>query len=229
VLFGCQHTEPLPRVAAPAALRSEPTPKLTAPQVADVKISYGRILENRGAFDQAQAVYLEAVKLDPGRADAYARLGVLCDQQCKLDEANAWHLKAINAQPKNADFYCNLGYNLYLQGNLPEAEKSLRQCLALAPGHARGHNNLGMILARTDRPREALVEFRLAGCNEVDAQANLAFAFTLERRWLDARACFERILATDPGSTATQKSLQELNGLMAKADQKGMVRQGDSN
>jgi Tfp pilus assembly protein PilF len=218
LLGGCQHLEPLPPAAPPGMPTAESAPKLTPAQVADVKIAYGRTLEKRGAPDQARTSYLEALKLDPGRADACARLGVLYDQQCKFDEAVHWHRKAVTAQPKNPDFLCNQGYSLYLQGNLIEAEKSLRQCLALAPEHARGHNNLGMVLARTERRAEALAEFHRAGCDEADSQINLAYALTLERRWAEAQACYERALAANPSSTASQKGLQELHDLMAKAD-----------
>jgi Flp pilus assembly protein TadD len=218
LLSGCQHLDALPAVPAPTAASPESAPKLRAGQVADVKIAYGRTLEKRGAPDQAQAKYLEALKLDPGRADACARLGVLCDQLCKFDEAQSWHRKAVAAQPKNPDFHCNMGYSLYLQGNLVEAEKNLHQCLALAPEHARGHNNLGMILARTNRGEEALAEFRRAGCNEADSQTNLAYALTLERRWVEARACYERVLTANPSSMASQNGLRELDSLMAKSD-----------
>jgi Flp pilus assembly protein TadD len=219
VLGGCVHMEPAPASApspSPATPPPESAPKLTAAQVADVKIAYGRNLEKRGATDQAQAMYLEALKLDPGRADACARLAMLYDQQCKFDEASAWHHKAVTAQPKNADFHCNLGYSLYLQGKLLDAEKSLRQCLALAPEHVRGHNNLGMVLARTNRREEALAEFRRAGCTEADAQANLAYALTLENHWLEAWACYQRALVADPSSTASRRGLEELGRLMVK-------------
>ena len=218
LLASCQHLEPLPATAPPGMPTVESSPKLTAAQVADVKIAYGRTLEKRGAPDEARATYLEALKLDSSRADACARLGVLCDQQCKFDEANSWHCKAVAGRPKNPDFHCNAGYSLYLQGNLIEAERNLRKCLELAPDHARGHNNLGMILARTDRCQEALAEFHRAGCNEADAQSNLAYALTLERRWTEAQACYERALAADPSSTGSQKGLQELHDLMARAD-----------
>jgi Tfp pilus assembly protein PilF len=214
---GCLHPGTLPATAPQAISAAESTPKLTAAQVADVKIAYARTLEKRGAPDQAQAMYLEALKLDSSRADACSRLGVLYDQQCKFDEANTWHGNAVAAQPQNPDFRCNAGYSLYLQGNLIEAEQSMRKCLALAPDHARGHNNLGMILARTDRSAEALAEFRRAGCTEVDAQTNLAYALTLERRWAEARVCYERALAIDPSSTTSKKGLQELHSLIGKA------------
>jgi Tfp pilus assembly protein PilF len=216
LLAGCQHTEPLPAVVSPVMPLTESAPKLTSAQAADVKIAYGRTLEKHDAPDQAQATYLEALKLDPSRADACARLGVIYDRQGKFDEADHWHRKAVAAQPKSPDFHCNQGYSLYLRGKLIEAEKSMRQCLTLAPEHARAHNNLGMILARTDRSAEALAEFRRAGCDEADAQTNLAYALTLERRWQEARTCYERALVADPSSTASRRGLQELESLMAK-------------
>jgi Flp pilus assembly protein TadD len=221
LLAGCQHFGTLPATAPPAISAAESTSKLTAAQVADVKIAYARTLEKRGAPDQAQAMYLEALKLDPGRADACSRLGVLYDQQCKFDAAKSWHQNAVAAQPKNPDFHCNAGYSLYLQGNLIEAERSLRTCLELAPDHARGHNNLGMVLARTNRCEDALAEFRRAGCTEADAQTNLAFALTLEHRWAEAQACYERALAIEPSSAASRKGLQEVRRLIAKAEAAG--------
>jgi len=223
-LGGCLHLEPSPTAASSSTvLAPESAPKLTPAQVADVKIAYGRNLEKHGALDQAQAAYLEALKLDPGRADACARLGVLFDQQCKFDDASGWHRKAVAAQPKNPDFHCNAGYGQYLRGNMVEAENSLRRCLALAPEHARAHNNLGLVLARAGRCEEALGEFRRAGCDEADAQSNLAHALTLEGRGSDARACYERALAVDPNSTTAQKGIRELDQLMAKADAGGRV------
>jgi Flp pilus assembly protein TadD len=195
---------------------TESTPKLTAAQKADVQIAYGRTLEKRGALEQARAVYLEALQNDPSRADACDRLAVLLDQQGKFDEARDWHDKALATQPNNPDFNCNFGYTLYLQGSTAAAEESLRRCLSLAPEHARAHNNLGLVLAHTSRRDEALAEFRRAGCSEADAQANLAYALTLERRWAEARTCYERALAADPSATFPKKGLQELNHLAAK-------------
>jgi Flp pilus assembly protein TadD len=218
LISGCQLLEQSPISIPHATPPSESAPKLTAAQVADVKIAYGRNLEKRGTPDQAQTLYYEALKLDPSRADACSRLGVLYDLQCKIDEANAWHRKAVAAQPENPDCHCNLGYSLYLQGKLADAETSLRQCLVLATDHARGHNNLGMVLGRTNRSEEALAEFRLAGCTEADAYSNLAYALTLERHWLEARSCYERALAADPTSAASRKGLQELDILMVKAN-----------
>jgi Flp pilus assembly protein TadD len=229
LLAGCRQVEPRQAAAPPTMLAPESTPKLTSAQIADVKIAYARTLEKRGSADEARASYLEAIKLDPARADACARLGVLYDRQGKFDEADGWHRKAVAAQPKNPDFHCNLGYSLYVQGKLVEAEKSLRMCLAIAPDHARAHNNLGMVLARSERGEDALAEFRRAGCNALDAQTNLAFALTLEGRLPEARASYERNLAADPSSAVSQKGLQEVNHLIVTSEPATVTKQHGPN
>jgi Flp pilus assembly protein TadD len=218
---GCVQLDKRPGPAAvqpPTALTEENSPKLTAVQKADVQIAYGRTLEKRGSSDQAQAVYLEALKNDPSRADACARLAVIHDQQGKFDEARLWHQKALAGQPNNPDFHCDHGYSLYLQGQFSQAEETLRQCLMLAPDHARAHNNLGLLLARTGRRDEALAEFRRAGCNEADALTNLAYALTLERQLPEARGCYERAAVIDPAPSApARKGVAEVDALMASA------------
>jgi Tfp pilus assembly protein PilF len=220
LVCGCLQLDQRPGttiVEPPTALTGESSPKLTPAQKADVQIAYGRTLEKRGALDQAQAIYLDALQHDPSRADACARLAVLSDQQGKFEESSKWHQKALAAQPSNADFLCNQGYSFYLQGHLAEGEANLRQCLSLAPDHARAHNNLGLILGRTGRRDEALAEFRRAGCNEAEALSNLAYALTLERQLPEARMCYERAAAMDSSPTSpARKGLAELDALSSK-------------
>ncbi|HZT82481.1 MAG TPA: tetratricopeptide repeat protein [Gemmataceae bacterium] len=225
LLPGCWQTAPplapppaavLPQVPATAAALAEPTPTLKAAQVADVQVALGKSLEERGAPEQALAAYQAALRHDPSRADAAARLAVLYDLQGRFAESEELHRKAVAAQPSNADLHCNLGYSLYLRHDWAGAEASLRQALTLAPGHRRAHNNLGLVLAHAGRADEALVEFRRAGCSEAEARANLGFALTLEQRWDEARGQYERALAEDPSSAAARKGLRELDALAAR-------------
>jgi Flp pilus assembly protein TadD len=199
-----------------AAATHEDTPKLSPAQTADVKIAYARTLEQQGAHERAMAIYVDALKLDPSRADAFGRLAVLYDQQGKSKEAADMYNKALAADPKNPDLHCNLGYSYYLRSDWTKAEASLRQALALAPNHSRAHNNLGMVLAHTGHCNEALAEFRRAGCSQADADVNLGFALTLEQRLPEAHACYEHALAADPSSAAAKKGLQELDRIMLK-------------
>src|SRR5713226_7225944 len=93
---------------------------------------------------------------------------------------------------------------------------NLAQAIALNPDNRRAHNNLGLVLAQNARPKDALVEFRLGGCNEAEAHANVAFALALAQNWPEARAHYERALAIDPQSIAAHQGLKDLDSLMAK-------------
>jgi hypothetical protein len=119
-------------------------------------------------------------------------------------------------QPGNAEVYCNMGYSLSLQHRWTEAEMNLRQAVALAPNHRRAHNNLGLVLAHSERWDEALTEFRKGGCDEAEAHVNLAFVLTLERCWPEARAHYEQALTLQPASTAAREGLDQLQALVAR-------------
>jgi Flp pilus assembly protein TadD len=215
-LPGCLHPGPQAHREPTVADASENHPKLSAVQLADVQVAMGRALEKRGQLDKAVSAYYQAYQNDPKRADACLRLGVLHDQQGKFKESKEWYQKALAIQPGNSDTFCNMGYSLSLQQRWAEAEMNLRQAIVLSPEHARAHNNLGLVLAHVGRSDEALLEFRKAGCSEVDAQTNLAYVLTLEKAWSEARRHYEYALSLDASSTTAQKGIHELDRLVAK-------------
>jgi Tfp pilus assembly protein PilF len=184
-----------------------------------VQVALARSLEQRGDTAQAMAAYKEALRLDPSRADAGLRLAVLYDKEGKFKESLPLYEKALAACPGTPDIFCDMGYSLYLQRRFGEAEINFRQAVALAPEHVRAHNNLGLVLAHSGRPEEAVAEFRRAGCTEADAQINLAFVLTLEKNWAEAGRRYEMALAIDSSSAAARKGLQELDSVVAKANQ----------
>jgi Tfp pilus assembly protein PilF len=218
LLAGCRNADRRPNPPSPLASEGEPRPQLTDQQVADVRIAMARSLEQQGKAQEAAAAYLEALKLDPGRGDAWLRLAVLHDRQGKFTESAEMYRKAQAARPDDPAVYGNRGYSLYLQGRFEEAERDLRQAVALRPDYGRAHNNLGLVLARAGCADEALVEFHEAGCGDAEARCNLAFALTLEQRWPEARAQYERALALAPSSAAARKGLQQLDALIARAE-----------
>src|SRR5581483_10818161 len=84
LLAGCRHDAHGPSCSLFG--NDEPT-QLTDAQTADLKVTVGRAREKQGDVEQATAAYLEAVKLDPKRADAYVRLAILSDRQNKARDA----------------------------------------------------------------------------------------------------------------------------------------------
>jgi len=215
-LVGCHQLSPSVHSQIPPG-ESEKASPLNQRQVADVQVGLGRTLENQGELEQAAAAYWEALKRDPDRGDAYLRLAIVYDRQGRFSESGELYGKALAAQPGNPEIYCDRGYSLYLQHAWSEAEMNLRQAIALQPANARAHNNLGLVLGHAGRVEESLDEFRKAGCTESDAQVNLAFALTLDRRWSEARKHYETALAKDGMSERARKGLEELNSLVTKA------------
>jgi tetratricopeptide (TPR) repeat protein len=191
--------------------------RLNGAQEADVQIALGRTLERQGDIPKAMAAYQDALRRDAHRADAYLRLAVLNDRQGKFAESAELYQQALSARPGDPDIYSDKGYSLYLQRRWAEAEMSLRQAIVLKPDHARAHNNLGLVLAQTGRLDPALAEFHQGGCSPADAQINLAYALTLQRRWPEARQHFQLALAADGTSAPARDGLAQLDRLMAKA------------
>lgn len=189
---------------------------VSAGKTADMQVAMGRLFERKGDIDTATAAYQAAIRHDPNRADALLRLGVLYDRQGRFAESAGFYRTALEKSPGNADIFCCAGYSHYLQGHWQEAEMNLRQALAIDGGHRRAHNNLGLLLACTNRPDEALNEFRLAGCTQADAQANLGFALALDGHLPEAQACYQQALRANPRSSAAQTGLQKLERLLAK-------------
>lgn len=193
--------------------KDESSAQVTDQQKADVQMAMARSFEKQGQIDQAIKIYQSVVGKDDRRADAYHRLAVLHDRKGDCRTSEGFYRAALERDPKNPEVHCDLGYSLYLQRRWPEAEAGLRRAVAIRPDHARAHVNLGLLLARTGRGDESLMEFARAGCPEADARANLAFAMMLEERWFEARQQYELALAVDPQSRAAQDGLRTLHSL----------------
>ncbi len=225
-LPGCVHLDQTAQAPPRPPTIAEPTPELSNQQAAEVHVGLGRSLEKRGDISQAMAAYQEAQKRDPNCLAACLRLGALYDRQGKFQESAAQYARAVKLAPKNPDVYCDLGYSLYLQRGWADAESNLRKAISLKADHSRARNNLGLVLARTDRLDEAAAEFRQGGCSAADAYVNVAFALTLDRRWQEARSHYQRPWRPTPLLKLRRAGYETSDALMAKAPQ-DQARGGD--
>jgi tetratricopeptide (TPR) repeat protein len=229
-LTGCRVSETgKPPSALPA--EREARKALTGPQVADVQIAMAQTLEEGGTPKQAAAIYTQALKKDPKRADACLRLAILCDKEGKFEESAHWYDQAASLAPDDPEVYANRGYGLYLQQQWAVAEKNLREAIRLDPDHRRYHNNLGLVLARRGRYQEALGEFSLAGCSEAEARVNLGHALTLEHRWQEATEQYLFALKRDPSCARARQGMDRINLLLARlkaGPQPGRNSNGDA-
>lgn len=200
-------------------LDSGPQPKVTKRQAADVHVALGRSRERQGLPEEARASYLEALKRDPKRADAEARLAILDDQKGDQAGADEHFARALKLAPKDAEILCDRGYGLYLRHRWADAEVMLKSALAAEPSLARAHANLALVLARQGDDPGALAEFARAGVDPSDARSNLALVMATEGRLEDSRREYTLALASKPGSARAKEGLKATTvALAGKAD-----------
>lgn len=204
--------------AVPTTEASEP---LRPEQKADIQIAMARSLERQGRTEDAKKMYLQAIEAAPGRADACHLLALLYDRNGECRTAEKYYQQALEHDAQNAELQCDFGYSCYLQQRWQDAEARLRCALELAPDLRRAHNNLGLLLARTGREREAVDEFMRAGCSPAESHANLASVLTLSDRWQEAETAYQQALAIDPKLKPAQEGLARLRSLAARRNASG--------
>jgi len=228
LLGGCGQAPTRPKEHASAALLdSGASPKVTARQAADIQVAMGQSDEEQGKPDEAEAAYKEALRRDPKRADAEARLAILSDRKGDPAAADRHFARALKLAPKDPELLSDRGYGLYLRRRWADAESSLRKAIALSPAHARAHNNLGLVLARRGDPEGALAEFARAGSDPADARANLGLILALEGHLEEAGRQYKLALAAKPDSALAREGLKAATvALAGKADARALVASG---
>jgi Flp pilus assembly protein TadD len=188
--------------------------RITPAKQADLQITFGKVAERQGDIEGAEAAYRHALKRDRTRGDAQLYLANMQTLKGDYRTAQLEYQKALELNPGNVDVFCDIGYSFYLQRKWDEAERNLKQALAIMPNHRRSQNNLALLYAHTDRPNEALAEFRRAGNSLADAHSNLAFSLTLDQRWQLAREHYRQALAAGADSELLRARLRELDRLV---------------
>lgn len=120
------------------------------------------VLERKGQYADAIAVYSDILKTTPNNALALYNMGVVYEKQGKTDDAVKLYRLAIQARPDMAQAYDNLGNLLVCGHSNAEAVPVLITAARLNPLSAAARNNLGLALARQGKHEEATVQFRHA-------------------------------------------------------------------
>jgi Tfp pilus assembly protein PilF/glutathione synthase/RimK-type ligase-like ATP-grasp enzyme len=99
---------------------------------------------------------------------------------------------------------------LEVSGHTDMARLAYAAILAKAPGHARTLNALGRLLYKTGSRTAAQMAFADAAArnpNDISSHLNLAFTFTCESRFDDARRHYEQAVSLDPGNAMAHQGL----------------------
>ena len=181
---------------------------------------------------EARAMLERAVAIDPGLAQAYAYLSVIC---C-TEYVNAWHgrtasdlehglslaRKACEADEFEPASHDALAIALMWMRRLDEAEAAARRALELEPNSSQGHGTLGSVLHFAGQ-HELAIEL-LEQALRLDPQFHVwmhslgRVQFTLGR-YAEAESTFKRRLIHMPSSDITRAYLASLYGHTRRHDE----------
>ncbi|HEY4999714.1 MAG TPA: tetratricopeptide repeat protein, partial [Usitatibacter sp.] len=126
-----------------------------------------------GRLDEAEALYREALRREPGNAVATHCLGVLALQRGDAAHGAELMERAVAARGDVAEFHGNLGLCYRRLGRVREAIECHRRSLELDPLSSSGHANLAVALQENGHLAEALAAFdRALELDPVNAEAH---------------------------------------------------------
>lgn len=112
--------------------------------------------EDPATYDEAEALYHEAIRLDPHMAIAYTNLGNVRFRRGDEEGALLLYARALDIDPHQPEAHYNVGYVALEHGNAKKAVHHFEKALHADNRFADAHFNLAMALERlreTDRAR----------------------------------------------------------------------------
>ncbi|MEP6472016.1 MAG: protein kinase, partial [Acidobacteriota bacterium] len=171
----------------------------------------GKYFFNRRVPREAIAEFEAAIARDPGYAAAHTGLA---DAYCifgfyggiptleAFAKARAAASKAHDLEPESAEAHLSLGLVEHYYGwDFDKEEREFRRAIQLAPRSGSAYSWLGLLLAFSESPDEALEMARRGTQLEPlspNAQTNVAWRYFAERRLVEAERNLRRALELDP-------------------------------
>jgi predicted O-linked N-acetylglucosamine transferase (SPINDLY family) len=139
----------------------------------------GLIYHAMNRMDEAAAALAEAIRLNPGHADASNNLGSTLKALGRSPEAVEFYRRAVAARPDFCLAHLNLAATLWELRLLDEAAAAYRCALALAPNDPAAHFQLANVLHQMGQAQQAAAHYRRVidlAPQSFEAHANLGNA-----------------------------------------------------
>jgi tetratricopeptide (TPR) repeat protein len=169
------------------------------------------LARNPATLDEAVQHFREALRLEPGYADARYNLAVTLDKvPGHAGDAIAEYQASLRLDPTRVEAHNNLGYAFLSEGRTQEAIMEFQEALRLDPNHAEAHYNLGNALSSLGRREDAIAQYRDALRTKpdyVEAHFNLGNALVAIGKPLDAIDEYKGAIGLRPGYAEARYNL----------------------
>jgi hypothetical protein len=141
--------------------------RLSVP-VSGLLFDRARALDALGRNDEAEAAYLELLRVDSSHWDGLTALAALLLKSGHKSAAKTLLTRAVAVQPENAAAHANLA-TLLCDEDLPQAQAHYAEALRLDPGERGAHRGLAILALRADELARAEQHARLGFRGQAEA------------------------------------------------------------
>ncbi len=121
----------------------------------------GMIYKNTGKYEEAKKCFEKVAELNPKYKLVLTNLGDIYAKSGETTRAIEAYKQSI-AEKNDENAYINFGMLCYKIGKSEDAIKLLKKAVELNPKNPIAYNNLGLLLTKTKKYREALAVFEVA-------------------------------------------------------------------
>ncbi len=158
-----------------------------------------------GRLREAEDLYLQVLKIQPGHADALRMLAIVFARTGRSVLAREWLTRTLAGAPRNGAVLHEIGYGFLECGDVRSALDALDRASALSPESADIHYHRGVTLHLMDEDERAGAAFRKAlALRPSHVSALVEYARIMVRRGEDeeARQMLRRIEEIDNSNAA---------------------------
>jgi tetratricopeptide (TPR) repeat protein len=158
------------------AIREHETAFITDPNNVQVHVNLISLYGRTRDFAKARQHFNEAIRLNPGRSDAWYNYGVLLFGDKEYAGAETAYRHALEINPSYAEAHNNLGVIYEQQSRLDDAAAEFRQAIASKPDYPLARFQLGRLLVNQQNYDEAIQHFLRAIEPETDETPTYLYA-----------------------------------------------------
>lgn len=192
-----------------------------APKSFSIWQSYGNLLGDLEAFDEAYAAYEKAAAIDPKSPDPHLNLGLTATRAGQFERAHTAFVRAEALASDNAAIKIAHGLLEQQRGETDAAVRHFHRALEIAPRDVRARHNMGVALRAIDEPQAALEQIELAialGSMAPESFTIRAHLLAELGRFEDAVGQYHEVVKSVPDHLDAHETLSSLLPQLGVAD-----------